>query len=96
MHKEFGIGNGPLNALDQALKKALSEKYPQLSQFRLTDYRVRVIDRGTDGVVRTFIDMSDSHDTWVTVGVGTNVVEASWEALREGYRYGLVKSLAHS
>lgn len=90
--KEFGHGNGPVNALDHALGKSLEIAFPKVSQIRLTDYRVRVIGRGTDAVVRTFIDLTDGYRTWTTVGVGTNVVEASWEALQDGYLFGLVKS----
>ena len=89
-----GEGNGPVNALDAALRKALSPVYPQVSEYELTDYRVRILDdgHGTDAIVRTLIDTAHEGFTWTTVGVGTNVVEASWEALADAYRYGLMRA----
>lgn len=89
-----GEGNGPVNALDQALSRALSPVYPQVHDFELTDYRVRILDEGhgTDATVRVQIDTSWAGHTWTTVGVGENVIEASWEALTEAYLYGLVKN----
>ncbi|MDR1768773.1 MAG: citramalate synthase [Propionibacteriaceae bacterium] len=86
-----GEGQGPLNALDVALRKSLVSAYPQVESFELTDYRVRILDtgHGTDAVVRTLIDTTDGQRTWTTVGVGTNVIEASWEALHDAYRWGL-------
>ncbi|SER63452.1 2-isopropylmalate synthase [Propionibacterium cyclohexanicum] len=88
-----GEGNGPVNALDQALSRALSPVYPQVRQFELTDYRVRILDRGhgTDATVRVQIDTTCEEITWTTVGVGENVIEASWEALTEAYLFGLTK-----
>ena len=87
-----GEGHGPLNALDVALRRALVRAYPQVESFELTDYRVRILDQGhgTDAIVRTLIDTSDGSRTWTTVGVGTNVIEASWEALHDAYRWGLL------
>ena len=69
-----GEGHGPLNALDVALRNALNPAYPQVDDFELTDYKVRIIDQGhgTDAIVRTLIDMTDGERTWTTVGVGTN------------------------
>lgn len=89
----IGEGNGPVNALGDALVKALSSVYPQVSDYELTDYRVRILDegRGTDATVRVLIDTSDGERGWTTVGVGTNVIEASWEALSEAYLYGIIK-----
>jgi len=89
----LGEGNGPLNALDEALRRALTPAYPGVRSYELTDYRVRILDadQGTDAIVRTLIDTTDGNRTWTTVGVGTNVVEASWEALQDAYLYGLVK-----
>ena len=86
-----GEGHGPLNALDVALRNALNPAYPQVEEFELTDYKVRIIDQGhgTDAIVRTLIDMTDGERTWTTVGVGTNVIEASWEALHDGYLWAL-------
>ncbi|GAA2183438.1 citramalate synthase [Brooklawnia cerclae] len=90
---EIGEGNGPVNALGGALVKALEPAYPQVRGYELTDYRVRILDegRGTDATVRVLIDTSDGRHGWTTVGVGTNVIEASWEALSDAYLYGLIK-----
>ena len=78
-----GEGHGPLNALDVALRNALNSAYPQVEGFELTDYKVRILDQGhgTDAIVRTLIDMTDGERTWTTVGVGSNVIEASWDCL---------------
>ena len=88
-----GEGHGPLNALDVALRRALVRSYPQVESFELTDYRVRILDQGhgTDAIVRTLIDTTDGERTWTTVGVGSSVVEASWEALHDAYRWGLIQ-----
>ncbi|NLT30207.1 MAG: citramalate synthase [Propionibacterium sp.] len=92
---EVGDGNGPVNALDHALRRALTPVYPLVADYRLTDYRVRILDQGhgTDAVVRVLIDTSDGERQWTTVGVGTDVIEASWEALTDAYRYGLLHAL---
>ncbi len=88
-------GNGPVNALDGALRQALAEDFPQISGYRLTDYQVRILEAGfgTDAIVRVFIDTASAEVSWTTVGVGTNVIEASWEALTDAYLYGLVKQI---
>ncbi|WP_316669353.1 citramalate synthase [uncultured Propionibacterium sp.] len=88
-----GEGNGPVNALDQALRRALGGVYPQVCAYELVDYRVRLLDEGhgTDAAVRVRIDTACEDVTWATVGVGENVIEASWEALAEAFLYGLVK-----
>lgn len=90
-----GEGNGPVNALDHALRRALGPVYPPVDEYHLTDYRVRILDQGhgTDAVVRVLIDVSDGERQWTTVGVGTDVIEASWEALSDAYRYGLLRDL---
>ena len=87
-----GEGNGPLNALDSALRSALRLAHPAVDTYDLVDYRVRILDQGhgTDAIVRVLIDMTDGVRTWTCVGVGTNVIEASWEALHDCYRWGLV------
>ncbi|MGI3779406.1 MAG: citramalate synthase, partial [Janthinobacterium lividum] len=87
-----GEGNGPVNALDQAVRNALLPAYPVVEEFELTDYRVRILDQGhgTDATVRVLIQTSDGRRLWTTVGVGQNVVEASWEALSDAYLYGLI------
>jgi len=86
-----GEGNGPVNALDQALRQALTPRYPQMSHVELADYRVRLLDNGhgTDAITRVLIDTRMGSRLWTTVGVGENVVEASWEALVEAYTYAL-------
>lgn len=90
-----GEGNGPVNALDSALREAVAVAFPEAAEFELTDYRVRILDEGhgTDAIVRTLIDTSWQGETWTTVGVGTNVVEASWEALFDAIVYGIITHL---
>lgn len=85
-------GNGPVNALDHALRRALGKFYPSLSAMRLVDYKVRVITStlaGTASLVRVLITSSDGHTQWGTVGVSTNIVEASWRALVDSVEYQL-------
>lgn len=91
-------GDGPVNALDNALRKALEEVYPQLRQMKLTDYKVRVLDEkaGTAARVRVLIESSDDGHHWGTVGVSSNVIEASWQALVDSIEYGLMKSTVAS
>lgn len=87
-------GDGPVHALDRALRKALQPFYPEVSQIHLTDYRVRVLD-GTEGTatkVRVVIESADEHGAWTTVGVSNNVMEASWEALADSIEYGIARS----
>ncbi|MDZ5623004.1 citramalate synthase [Nocardioides bizhenqiangii] len=88
-----GEGNGPVNALDQALRTAIVQAYPEIAKFELIDFKVRILDQGhgTDAITRVLIETSDGESSWVTVGVGANVIEASWEALVEGLTYGLVR-----
>ena len=87
-----GEGNGPVNALDAALRQALLPAYPELKSLELTDYRVRILDssHGTDATTRVLIDTTDGVHTWTTVGVASNLVEASWQALVDGITYGLL------
>src|SRR6476469_1041054 len=86
-----GEGNGPVNALDAALREAIGQAFPAVAKFELIDYKVRIQDtgHGTDAVTRVLIETTDGESSWVTVGVGHNVIEASWEALVEGLTYGL-------
>lgn len=86
-----GEGNGPVNALDQALRQALVRVYPELEAFVLIDFKVRILDtqHGTDATTRVLIETSDGTTTWMTVGVGPNVIEASWEALTDSAIWGL-------
>ncbi len=87
-----GEGNGPVNALDSALRTALNGHFPALSDIHLVDYRVRVLDTaiGTGAVTRVLIESSDGDDSWFTVGVSENVIEASWMALIDSIVYGLL------
>jgi 2-isopropylmalate synthase len=91
-----GEGNGPVDALDHAVRRALTPAYPGVERFELTDYRVRILDQGhgTDATVRVLIQTTDGRHAWTTVGVGQNVIEASWEALSEAYLYGLLHAEA--
>ena len=86
-------GNGPVNALDQALRKALTKFYPQLESVELHDYKVRVLGggEGTSATVRVLIESGDETDRWSTVGVSPNVIEASWQALVDSMEYKLQK-----
>jgi 2-isopropylmalate synthase len=86
-----GEGNGPVNALDHALREAIGQAYPEVAKFELIDYKVRILDQGhgTDAVTRVLIETSDGESSWVTVGVGHNVIEASWGALVDAVTYGL-------
>jgi len=86
-------GDGPVNALDNALRKALEKFYPSLKEVRLTDYKVRVLDTkgGTGAKVRVLIEASDGEETWGTVGVSENIIQASWEALVDSLEYKLFK-----
>jgi 2-isopropylmalate synthase len=85
-------GNGPVNALDRALRKALERAYPQLAKMELTDYKVRIMPgrHGTDAVTRVLIETTDHEREWTTVGVHGNVIEASWLALHDAVRFGLL------
>jgi 2-isopropylmalate synthase len=89
-----GEGNGPVNALDRALRSALGSRHPELARMELTDYKVRILDgrHGTDAVTRVLVETSDGHREWTTVGVHGNVIEASWLALSDAIRYGLLGS----
>ncbi len=87
-----GEGNGPVNALDRALRSALESFYPELASIELTDYKVRILDgrHGTDAVTRVLVETGDGRREWTTVGVHPNVIEASWLALDDAVRYGLL------
>lgn len=86
-------GNGPVNALDHALRKAIGEYYPLVNEMYLSDYKVRVLDEGeaTASTVRVLIESTDGKSTWSTIGVSTNVIEASWHALKDSIRYYFMK-----
>ncbi|AFY65999.1 citramalate synthase [Geitlerinema sp. PCC 7407] len=89
---EVAEGNGPVSALDGALRKALQNFYPAIAQFYLTDYKVRILDggAGTSAKTRVLIESSDGHQRWTTVGVSGNIIEASYQAVVEGLEYGLL------
>jgi 2-isopropylmalate synthase len=76
-------GNGPVNALDRALREAIGELHPHLADIELVNYKVRILDEdhGTGAVTRVLLDSSDGHETWGSIGVSENIIEASWEAL---------------
>ena len=82
-------GNGPVNALDRALREAITDRHPQLAEIELTNYKVRILDEshGTDAVTRVLLDSSDGEREWGTTGVSENIIEASWEALVESLEY---------
>jgi len=87
-----GEGNGPVNALDTALRAALADRYPALNNIALADYKVRVLDtqKGTGAITRVLIDSTDRHRMWTTIGVSENIIEASWQALADSVVYGLL------
>ena len=89
-----GEGDGPVNALDIALRKALEGFYPEVSTFRLVDYKVRVIDgkSATAAKVRVIIESTDGKSNWTTVGVSSDVIEASWIALVDSFEYKMNKN----
>ncbi|HEY8467706.1 MAG TPA: citramalate synthase [Solirubrobacterales bacterium] len=82
-------GNGPVNALDKALRAAITDHYPHLADIELTDFKVRILDShdGTGAVTRVLLDSSDGQETWGSIGVSENVIEASWEALVDSLEY---------
>jgi 2-isopropylmalate synthase len=89
---EAAEGNGPVSALDAALRKALKNFYPEIAQFHLTDYKVRILDggAGTSAKTRVLIESSNGQQRWTTVGVSSNILEASYQAVVEGIEYGLL------
>ncbi len=86
-------GNGPVNALDKALRRALTRFYPRLQELELRDYKVRVLggERGSSALVRVLIESADEDERWGTLGVSLNVIEASWQALVDSFEYKLYK-----
>jgi 2-isopropylmalate synthase len=98
LRHEVAEGDGPVNALDSALRKALNGFYPSLAQMQLVDYKVRVInsEAATAAMVRVVIETRDHEDTWGTVGVSENIIEASWMALVDSFEYKLFKDETRS
>ena len=91
-HLAVGEGNGPVNALDAALRNALGDIYPALDRISLTDFKVRVLDtgKGTGAITRVLLDSTDGAREWTTIGVSENIIEASWQALVDSLVYGLL------
>lgn len=87
-----GEGNGPVNALDSAVREAIGSRYPQLARIHLTDFKVRVLDtaKGTGAVTRVLIDSTNGKRTWSTIGVSENIIQAAWQALEDSIVYGLL------
>ena len=85
-------GNGPVNALDKALRKALLPHYPHLADVQLADYKVRILDgdAATGATTRVIIDTRNTRRTWSTVGCSTNIIESSWQALADSMEYALL------
>ncbi|TMM10034.1 MAG: citramalate synthase [Actinobacteria bacterium] len=90
-------GNGPVNALDRALRAAIGDVYPHLRDIELVNYKVRILDerKGTGAVTRVLLDASDGVDTWGTIGVSENIIEASWDALVDSLEAGMLPSRSH-
>jgi 2-isopropylmalate synthase len=86
-------GGGPVNALDNALRKALVRFYPQIDEIKLTDFKVRVLDSksATAAKVRVLIETTDGEEIWTTIGVSTDIIDASWKALVDSIEYKLSK-----
>lgn len=92
---EAAEGNGPVAALDAALRKALTNFYPHIAAFELTDYKVRILNghTGTAAKTRVLVESGNGHQRWTTIGVSTNILEASYQAVVEGLEYGLLLHL---
>ena len=91
-------GNGPVNALDAALRKALTGVYPHLSVVKLADYKVRILDSdtATAATTRVLIDSKDGTNRWSTVGASTNIIDASWRALADSMEYAMIREADRS
>jgi 2-isopropylmalate synthase len=89
-------GNGPVHALDRALRSAIGERYPHLRDIQLVNFKVRILDesKGTGAITRVLLDASDGHETWGSIGVSENVIEASWEALVDSLEAGMLPGRA--
>jgi 2-isopropylmalate synthase len=90
-------GNGPVNALDKALRDAIGERYPHLREIQLVNFKVRILDekKGTGAVTRVLLDASDGSDTWGAIGVSENIIESSWEALVDSLEAGMLPGRTH-
>ena len=96
LRHEVAEGDGPVNALDAAMRKALNGTFPNLTSMRLVDYKVRVVnsEAGTAARIRVMIESADDDDLWGTIGVSENIIEASWMALVDAIEYKLYKDEA--
>ncbi len=92
VHHEVAEASGPVGALDRALRKALANVFPSIAGIQLTDYKVRILDsgQGTQAVTRVHVEFTDGHHRWGTVGASDNIIEASWEALKDSVEYQLL------
>ena len=91
-----GVGNGPVNAIDSALRQALIDFYPSLNDLKLTDYKVMILssDKGTGAITRVHIESTDSNKQhWTTVGVSTNIIDASYNAIYDSINFKLFNDL---
>ncbi len=90
-----GEGNGPVNALDAAFRSAVGDRFPQLDEVKLSDYKVRILDSatGTGAITRVLIESTDGESRWTTIGVSENIIEASWQALSDSIVYALSRSV---
>jgi 2-isopropylmalate synthase len=88
-HVCWALGNGPVNALDKALREAIGEHHPELAKIELTNYKVRILDEshGTGAITRVLLESADREREWGTIGVSENIIEASWEALVDSLEY---------
>jgi 2-isopropylmalate synthase len=88
---EVAEGNGPVNAIDTAVRAAIGSAYPRLAKIHLTDYKVRILDgaTATGAVTRVLIDATNGERSWTTIGVSANIIDASWQALSDSLVYGL-------
>ncbi|HEX3088781.1 MAG TPA: alpha-isopropylmalate synthase regulatory domain-containing protein, partial [Ilumatobacteraceae bacterium] len=91
-HVHTSEGNGPVNAIDSAMRAAIGAAYPSLAKVHLTDYKVRILDgaTATGAITRVLIDATNGDRSWTTIGVSANIIEASWRALEESLVYGLL------
>jgi 2-isopropylmalate synthase len=85
-------GNGPVNAMDKALRKALVPHFPHLADIQLVDYKVRILDgdAATAAITRVIIETRNGHTSWSTVGASSNIIESSWQALADSMEYALL------
>ncbi len=90
-----GEGCGPVHALDVAMRKALVDDFPQIAQFHLTDFKVRILNGAlaTEAITRVLIDTQNGYHSWSTVGASSNIIDASWQALADSLEYGLMTTM---